>query len=135
MRAIAIQWAKFAAVGASNTLLSAAVYALLISTGVNYLAASALAFALGALNSYVLNRRWTFRSRARRAPEFCRFACVQLVGLGVNLALLALLVDGAGLPRLAAQLLVFPVASFVTFALSRQLAFRVRQPMRAAESG
>jgi putative flippase GtrA len=132
---VAVQWMKFAAVGLSNTALSAAVYAGLIGIGAQYLAASALAFTLGALNSYVLNRRWTFESRARCAPELCRFACVQLTGLGVNLALLAALVDGAGLPRLAAQLLVFPVASLVTFALSRQWAFRVRQQARAAGSG
>ena len=129
------QWLTFVAVGVSNTLLSAAAYAMLIGVGVHYLAASALAFALGAVNSYALNRRLTFRSRAPRVPEFCRFACVQLVGLGANLGLLAALVDGAGVPRLAAQMLAYPVASLVTFALSRQVAFRVRQPVRAAGSG
>jgi putative flippase GtrA len=132
---IARQWLKFATVGVSNTLLSAAVYALLIGAGVGYLAASALAFTLGAINSYLLNRRWTFRSQARRMPEFCRFACVQVAGLGVNLALLAALVADAGLPRLAAQMAVFPIASLVTFTLSRQLAFRVRPPLQAGGSG
>jgi putative flippase GtrA len=121
---IVAQWLRFVAVGVTNTLLSTAVFAALFHLGVHYLVASAVAFALGALNSYILNRRWTFRSRGRRAPELARFLCVQAVGLGVNLALLAGLVELAGIRHLFAQVLAFPVASILTFALSRQWAFK-----------
>jgi putative flippase GtrA len=121
---ILLQWLRFAAVGVSNTLLSTAVFAALFHLGVPYLLGSSLAFALGALNSYTLNRRWTFRSRAPRGPELARFFCVQAVGLGVNLALLAGLVEVAGIPHVVAQVLAFPAASIVTFALSRQWAFK-----------
>lgn len=132
---ISLQWFRFAVVGVTNTLLSTAAYGLLVRSGLQYLAASAIAFALGALNSYALNRRWTFRSSAPRATELGRFLCVQLIGLGTNLASLALLVDGAHIPRLAAQLLVFPLASLVTFGLSRQWAFKGSQQMQAAGTG
>jgi putative flippase GtrA len=120
---IALQWLRFAVVGVSNTLLSTGVFAALFHFGVAYLLASTLAFALGALNSYTLNRRWTFRSHAPRAPELARFLCVQAVGLGVNLALLAGLVELVGIHHVFAQLLAFPAASLITFALSRQWAF------------
>jgi putative flippase GtrA len=110
-------------VGAGNTLLSWCVYAALTSFGVPYLAASALAFALGAVNSYVLNRRWTFRSRGRYAPEVVRFGVVQSVGLTVDVLLLGALTEDLGLHHLLAQAIVFPIASGVTFALSRQWAF------------
>jgi putative flippase GtrA len=120
---IVAQWLRFVAVGVSNTLLSTAVFAALFHLGFPYLLGSALAFALGALNSYTLNRRWTFRSRERRAPELARFVCVQAVGLGVNLALLAGLVELVGIRHVFAQLLAFPAASLITFALSRQWAF------------
>ena len=132
---IGLQWVRFAAVGVTNTVLSIAVYGLLVHAGLQYLTASAIAFALGALNSYVLNRRWTFRSSAPRAAELGRFICVQLIGLGTNLASLAVLVGGAHVPRLAAQLLVFPLASLVTFALSRQWAFRDSRRVQAAGTG
>jgi putative flippase GtrA len=121
---IFVQWLRFAAVGVTNTLLSTAIFAVLFHLGVHYLLASALAFAVGALNSYTLNRRWTFRSHAPRGPELARFVGVQAVGLGVNLALLAALVEVAGIRHVVAQLLAFPVASLVTFALSRQWAFK-----------
>jgi putative flippase GtrA len=124
VRLVLGQWLRFVAVGVSNTLLSTVVFAALFHLGVHYLLASSLAFALGALNSYVLNRRWTFRSRDRRAPELARFACVQIVGLGVDLALLSGLVELTGIPHVVAQVLAFPVASVVMFALSRQWAFK-----------
>jgi putative flippase GtrA len=118
-----LQWLRFVVVGASNTLLSWCVYAVLEHVGVHYLLASGLAFVLGALNSYVLNRRWTFRSRGRRAPEVVRFGVIQCVGLGIDVALLYVLTQDAGIHHLIAQALVFPVASAVTFGLSRQWAF------------
>jgi putative flippase GtrA len=117
------QWVRFAVVGVGNTLLSWAVYAVLVGIGVHYLLASALAFSLGAINSYVLNRRWTFASDARPAPEVLRFGVVQGVGLGLNLGLLYALVHGAGVAHLLAQVFVFPAASTVTFLLSRHWAF------------
>lgn len=118
-----MQWLRFAVVGAGNTLLSWCAYALLEWAGVSYLLASGLAFALGALNSYVLNRRWTFRSRGRCGPEALRFGAVQCIGLAVDVLLLDALTRDAGLHHLIGQAVVFPVASGVTFALSRQWAF------------
>ena len=135
MRRVIAQWLRFVAVGVTNTLLSTAVFAVLFHLGVHYLLGSALAFAVGALNSYALNRRWTFRSRAPRGPELARFLCVQAVGLGVNLAMLAGLVELAGIPHVVAQLLAFPVASLIMFALSRQWAFRPPAHLKAAGTG
>jgi putative flippase GtrA len=117
------QWLRFALVGASNTVLYAVAYMSLGRLGVHYVVASILAFVIGALNGYVLNRRWTFRSRASRVPELARFACAQLLGVVASLALLASLVELAGFHHLAAQAVAFPVASLLTFALSRAWAF------------
>jgi putative flippase GtrA len=126
------QWVRFTVVGAWNTLLSWCVYAVLVHFGLPYLLASSLAFALGAVNSYVLNRRWTFASAERRAPQALRFTVVQGIGLGLNLCLLYVLVRDARVHHLIAQMLVFPVASAVTFLLSRHWAFAAakRAPAR-----
>lgn len=123
VRSVAAQWLRFAAVGGSNTLLSWCLYTGLVQVGVHYVLASGLAFALGALNSYVLNRRWTFRSQDRRLPEALRFGAVQCVGLAVDVCLLYALVHDARIHHLIAQAVVFPVASGLTFLLSRHWAF------------
>lgn len=121
--AVLAQWLRFALVGGSNTLLSWCAFAGLERLGLHYLLASALAFAAGAVNSYVLNRRWTFASRGQWVPELARFAIVQAVGLGIDVVALFALVHGTGTPHLLAQALVFPLASVTTFALSRRWAF------------
>ncbi len=57
-----MQFVKFGIVGVSNTLLAFAVYTVLLKVfGVWYVAASAIGFASGAVNGFLLNRRWTFR--------------------------------------------------------------------------
>ena len=60
-RAEAARFARFCLVGVSNTLLTLATFTLLVPAA----PASALGFAVGAINGYVLNRSWTFRSRRR----------------------------------------------------------------------
>ena len=124
------QASRFVVVGGSNTLLSWCAYALLTYLGLAHVAASALAFILGALNSYALNRRWTFRSHGRRAPELRRFAVVQAVGLALDITVLSVLTHDAGVHHLVAQALAFPAASAVTFVLSRRWAFagQAREP-------
>ena len=120
---VIFQWLRFATVGASNTLLSWCLYAVLELAGIHYLLASGIAFAAGASNSYALNRRWTFRSRGRHAPAIARFGAVQCIGLALDVSLLYVLVHHVGVHHLIAQALVFPVASVATFTLSRRWVF------------
>src|SRR3981081_721191 len=90
---VVLQFVKFGIVGVSNTLLTFIVYTLLLKVfGVWYLAASAIGFAVGAVNGFLLNRRWTFRGHVGDAYTPLRWAVVQSGGLGINLILLYLLV-------------------------------------------
>ena len=97
-----VQFVKFGIVGVSNTLLTFAVYTLLLKVfGVWYLAASAIGFVVGATNGFLLNRRWTFRGHVGDALTPVRWAIVQGCGLALNLGLLYLFVHDAGLDKLA----------------------------------
>jgi putative flippase GtrA len=123
-RGVAVrQLIRFAIVGCTNTALSWCAFALLASLGVQPLVASAIAWILGALNSYLLNRRWTFRSSGRYAPEAVRFALVQCAGLALDVVLLDALTRDAGLHQLLAQAMVYPATTIATFLLSRHWAF------------
>jgi putative flippase GtrA len=121
--AIVAQLLRFGVVGCANTALSWCAYALLLRSGVGVSLASALGWTLGAVNSFLLNRRWTFRSRGRWAPELVRFGAVQCAGLALDVLLLAALTREAGVDVLLAQALVYPATTVATFALSRQWAF------------
>jgi putative flippase GtrA len=118
------QFARFAIVGATNTAITLVSYGLLVSAGVAPVAASAVAFALGALNGYRLNRGWTFRSSRRGAAAGARYVTVQLAGLGLNAAGVAVAVGWVAVPRLAGEIAILPLVTTMTFLLSRNWVFR-----------
>ena len=118
---IVLEACKFAVVGVSNTLLSLAVYSVLVSVGEWYPLAAALAFVAGAVNGYAWNRRWTFRRGSRRAP--LRYFAVQLAGLGLTEALLWLLVSVGGVEKIAGYVLTAAIVTCLTFLANRSWAF------------
>ena len=62
------------------------------------------AFCVAVSSNFLLNRAWTFGARDGHAGfQAARFFTVSLVGLGVNLAILQLLVAAAGVADLPAQ--------------------------------
>jgi putative flippase GtrA len=97
------EFIKFALVGLLNTGVDVALFSLMVWLGVSYLAAQVVSYSCGAANSYLLNKIWTFRSCGLSYSEMMRFAVVNLVSLGISLALLTLLHDRAGIGLAAAK--------------------------------
>ncbi len=120
-----VQFVKFGIVGVSNTLIAFAVYALLLKVfGVWYVAASGIGFAVGAVNGFLLNRRWTFSGHVGDALTPVRWAVVQTCGLGLNLGLVYLFVHDAGMDKLIAQIPTTAIVTVLTFAANRAWTFR-----------
>jgi len=116
---------KYGIVGASNTLLTFVIYYVLVrGLGVDYLAALLIGYLVGSLNSYILNRRWTFRAgHLAHTVAGTRFAVVQACAIVANLALLYVFVHDLHLPRIASQaILTIPVLA-VTFFINRAWSF------------
>ena len=121
-----LRMVRFCAVGLLNTGLTIASYAALVALGCPAPAASAAGFALGAVNSYWCNARWTFAAmdRARGAPA--RYGGVQ--GFGAGLSALGLAAArGLGAARLPAEIVTLPWVAVTTYVLSRLLVFRDRR--------
>jgi putative flippase GtrA len=115
-------WAQlfqFGVVGATGYVVNLTAFALLTLTfDVHHITAAILAFCVAVSNNFVWNRIWTFRETAgRRHAGFqaTRFFVVSLGGLGVNLAVLALLVDALGAPDIPSQAVAVAVATPVNF--------------------
>jgi len=122
---VLVQFVKFGIVGISNTLITFAVYTLLLEVfGVWYLAASAIGFLVGATNGFLLNRRWTFADHVGDSLTPVRWGIVQTAGLGLNLGLLYLLVHDAGIDELIAQALATVAVTVSTFLVNRAWTFR-----------
>lgn len=133
---VVIQFIKFGIVGVSNTALTFIVYTLLLKAfGVWYLAASAVGFAVGATNGFLLNRRWTFREHVGDTLTPVRWAVVQGCGLAINEGLLFLFVHDASLDKLVAQALATVVVTVSTFFANRAWTFRMHPTVPGEMTG
>jgi putative flippase GtrA len=117
------QLVRYVIVGATNTAITLVTYALVVRAGVPPVVASVVAFGAGGANGYRLNRAWTFHSGRRGAGAGARYVAVLLCGLAVNALGVALAVDVAELPRLAAEIAALPPATAATFVLARSWVF------------
>ena len=112
-----VQLFKFGAVGATGYAINIVAFALLVETlGVHHIAAAVGAFCVAVTNNFLWNRHWTFAAGDGHAGfQAARFLAVSLGGLGVNLVVLAVLVDVAGAPPVASQAVAVGVAMPVNF--------------------
>jgi putative flippase GtrA len=119
------QLGRFLVVGLSNTVLSFLVYRLLLAAGAWYVLAAPLAFAAGALNGYVWNRRWTFT-----APDTTRarvlYVVVQVLGALATTLLVLFFVRALGTGRVWAYLAAIPPVTLCMFAANRLWTFGKR---------
>jgi putative flippase GtrA len=114
---------RFCVVGVTNTLVTLAVYALLIAIGFWAPLASGIAFCAGATNSYQLNRRWTFSGLGRAHHAVLRFVLAQGAGALAS-AGGVLVLTHADWPRLAAECAILPCVTVALYSVSRLLVFR-----------
>lgn len=125
MFALVRQFAGFAAVGSIGLVAHYLVLTGLVELlAVHPVAASAAGFVVGGLVNYGVNRRLVFRSDRAHGAAGPRFLAVAASGLGLNAALMALLVDGFGVYYLAAQIVVTAGLTAWHFALNKYWTFR-----------
>jgi putative flippase GtrA len=117
---------RFGLVGGLSTLVYLGFYAAIIGIGGGFVLAALVAFTLSATLGFILHHRFTFRVDAPTATAngMARWLLLQGTVVGVNVVLLTLLVHGANLNRIIAQVVLLPVIPLLTFVASRQLVFR-----------
>jgi len=128
---------RFALVGVLNTLIDVGLFTTLTAgLGLTPAWANIPSYAAGVLVSFTLNRRWTFGrtggDAALVAGEFSRFLAVNLAGLLLSTALVAIF--ALVLPPLAAKLVSLPASFAWNFLLSRGFVFRAAGVQRFAAS-
>lgn len=122
------QFGRFVVIGFLNTGLDWIVFFALTSWvawfSQHILVANALAFCVGFSNSFVFNRRWTFRSGDPRVTrQLVIFLLINLAGLGISQTILAT-AYAVTTSRLLSKTAAVGVTMFWNFFASRRLAFR-----------
>lgn len=121
------QFIKFAIVGVGGTLIDWIFYYILTRwLGIYYLLAKTLSFIIAAINNYIWNRIWTFRSKEKNITgEFIKFFLVSLVGLGLNVLIMYLAVDKLKISDFWGLILATAIVMFWNFFANKLWTFRL----------
>lgn len=117
---------KFSIVGFINTAASYLVFYILLEIGhVPYLLSSILAYLVSIFISYIGNKYWTFKTSGTALhEEFIKFFVLNIIGLAINTAIMAYLVEIFHLHPLIAQILAMSVVIFYNFFGSKYWVFK-----------
>jgi putative flippase GtrA len=125
-RRVVRQFVKFGIVGTSGVVIDwSAFYIFNHYLGVFYLTSKVLSFSLAVINSYIWNRRWTFRSEnPRKAKEFTKFILAASVGLGLNTLIFYISVQKFHLSYFPSLLIATAIVTFWNFTINKLWVFK-----------
>jgi dolichol-phosphate mannosyltransferase len=137
IRALALRWLKFHAVGVIGVVVQLGFLAFFKGVlRMHYLVATALAVEVAVLHNFWWHERWTWIERTRAAPGFgllmerlLRFNLTSgSISILSNLVLMRIFVGQFHVQYLAANLFTIVTASLANFLLSEFFAFKVQKP-------
>lgn len=121
--------AKFALVGAANTLFCYFLYVLLVQQGVHYNLALAFDYAVGIVTGYLLNRFWTFASHGRPHWGFGKYVLTYIGVFFANATLLNLIVELLLTGPVMGQFIALSMVTLSSFLVQKHWVFK---PIRNA---
>lgn len=124
LQTLFVQVTKFGLVGAVNTLLDLAIFTFLVQWW-HYAIVKVISYGAGMVCSFVLNKRWTFRSRKKTdARQLVALIVVNLISLGVATGIMALLMEVIGMQNeKLANIITIPFSMGVNFLGTRLWVF------------
>ena len=119
---------RFALVGCTNFLVSLVVFYLCyrflpLPATVAAAVANVLAYIAGMINSFALNRSWTFRAGGSVTAQALRFTTVNLASLTFSTLTVFVLVDRLGYPELLVWVPLAAVIVVLNYLGSKHWAF------------
>lgn len=123
------QFVKFGVVGVSNTLISYAVYAVLVNLNWHYLLASVAGFVVSVINAYYWSDRYVFKAQEGEERVWWKaflktFISYAGTGLILNNILLVIWVDVAGIHEMLGPVINLFVTVPLNFLLNKYWAYR-----------
>ncbi len=119
------QFIKFCMVGVVSTAIDVGMFALLTKVaGVHYLISNVISFLTSLVNSYALNRKFTFRNKHKKiGRQFSKYLTVYTIGLGLSEIILFALVEKFDLEEIQAKLAAVGVVLFWNYFASKIFIF------------
>lgn len=93
------QFIRYVIVGIASNATIYIVYLVLTRLGMGPKLAMSLLYCVGVLQTFVFNKKWSFRFDGAAKPALVRYAAVYAAGYVIQFLALVLLVDQIGLPH------------------------------------
>lgn len=121
------QLVRFLSVGMLNGLISLfVIYACKGFFHAGDVAANAIGYAAGLINSFTLNSRWTFAYRGHQLPALIKFLLVAAVAYAMNLLTVLVSIDYLSVNGYIAQVLGIPPYVLTSYLASKFIVFRAQ---------
>lgn len=120
------QLLRFGVVGVGINLLLYGGYLAMVGAGLEPKAAMTVGYACGVAIGFFINRRWTFGQRGVLRRDIHAYLVVYAAGYLINLAALALFVDGMQWPHQGVQAAMAFVIAVFTFVMQKFWVFQGR---------
>lgn len=119
------QFIKFGLVGCSNTVISLAIYYVLVYFKINYIIANIVGFIVSVLNAYYWNSKYVFKSnnnnkKSKIIKTYCSYGLTFLLSNG----LLYFQVDILGISKIIAPIVSLLVTIPTNFLLNKFWTFK-----------
>lgn len=123
-RVIRTELMRFAVVGVLSNVALYGVYVALTSLGMGHKLAMSLLYAIGVLQTFVFNKRWSFSHHGAAAAPFFRYVVVYGLGYALNFGALVVFVDIGGQPHRIVQAVMIVLIALLTFLSQKYWVFR-----------
>lgn len=115
---------RFGIVGLISNLLIFIIYLALTEIGLGHKSAMSLLFTVGVVQTFALNKRWTFECEGFLRVSFFRYGIIYVLAYFLNLLGLLILVDTLDYPHQVIQGLMILIIALMLFLLQKFWVFR-----------
>jgi putative flippase GtrA len=121
------QFFKYSVVGLINTIIGLGIIFVLFNVyKVNYVFSNVIGYTFGLINSFILNKRWTFRSTNHYSREIIPFIIIFAISYFTNFLTLIVNIEVFKINPNLSQVLSVIVYSITNFLLNKKWTFSVK---------
>lgn len=118
------QLARYGLIGLLSNAALYLAYLALTGAGMGPKVAMTLLYALGVAQTFIFNKRWSFRHGGANRPAFVRYCIVYALGYLFNFLALIAFVDHLGYPHQIVQGVLVLLLALILFLLQKFWVFR-----------
>lgn len=118
---------RFGSVGVINTLMDFTVFSIMVYTlSVNIAVSQAVGYGCGVVNSFIMNKSWTFKAGQQKNTtlQFAAFLVINAISLGISSLLIGFFVNHTSISVLMAKLIVTLITQTINYVGYKMVVFK-----------